>query len=105
MTFEQLRRTAVILVVCVLLVLAFASASMLTPSKPAVDPRPPVVVQVIQPEQRFEDRWTELRPPTGPIERALAEVHPRSESAPAEQVPLIRQAMADPTPMSPSGGK
>jgi len=58
-----------------------------------------------QPEQRFEDRWTELRPPAQPIELALAEVRPRREGVPAEQVPLFRQAMADPTLMSPSGGR
>src|SRR5262245_46935798 len=105
MTFEQLRRTAVILGVCVLLVVAFASARTLSPSKSAVDARPPVAVQAIQPEQRFEDRWTELRPPARPIERALAKVHPWRESAPTEQVPFIRQAIADPTPMSSSGGR
>src|SRR5262245_11456839 len=114
MTFEQLQRTAVILVVRVLLVVAFASARTLSPSKPAVDAGPPVVVQVIthhQPEPRFEDRWTELlplaRPSAKPIELALAEVRPRGQGVPAEQVPLFRQAMADPTPMmmSPSGGR
>ena len=108
MTFEQLQRTAVILVVCVLLAVAFAWARTLSPSKPAVDARPPVVDPVIthhQTEQRFEDRWIELRPPAKPIELALAEVRPRGKGVPAEQVPLFRQAMADPTLISPSGGR
>jgi len=97
MTFEQLRRTAVILV-CVLLVVAFASARTLSPNKPAVDAGPPLVDQVItyyQPEQRSEDPST-APPLARPIELALAEVRPKGESAPAEQVPLIRKVMIDP---------
>lgn len=111
MTFEQLQRTAVILVVCVLLVVAFAWARTLSPSQSAVDARPPVAVQVSpfhQPQQRFEDRWTELLPPAKPIELALAEVRPRGQSVATEQVPLLRQAVADPTPIEMSssrGGK
>jgi hypothetical protein len=103
MDCEQLRRTAVILVVCVLLIVALASVRTLSPSKPAIEAGPPVVIQVIQPEQRFEDRWTELPPPAKPIELALAEVRPSDEGVP--QVSLFRQAMADPTPISPSDGR
>jgi hypothetical protein len=98
MSIEQLRRTAVILA-CVLLVVAFASTRMTSPYKPAVEDRPPVLDPVItyyQPEHRFEDLRTVPTLAARPIEVALAEVRPKSESASAELVPLVHQAMTDP---------
>ena len=108
MTFEQLRRTAVILV-CVLLVVAFASARTSSPSKPAVEDTPPVLDPVItyhQPEQRFEDPQTmpPLVRPLAAIGVALAEARPKGESASAELVPLVRQAVTDPPTTTGQGG-